>query len=341
MRELNFIEPGKLEWREADDPRIAGDGEAIVRPLALATCDLDAIMVRGAVPLQGPFAFGHECVGEVTDVGGSVSSVSPGDLVSIPFQVSCGECDRCRAGHTGNCASVPRLSMYGMPFGERSFGGFASDAVSVPYAEAMLVPVPDGIEPAAVASLSDNIPDAWRTVGPPLEDAPGSPVLVCMGAGSIALYAVALAQALGAERVDVAGGREADRELAAKLGANLLNEEFPERISGGYPITVDASGKQDGSGLACALRSTEPEGLCTSIGIYYSPDISLPLLEIYTKGITFKTGRVHSRPAMPAILDLVREGRFDPAPMTMQTVDWDDAAEALSELRVKTVVTRV
>jgi alcohol dehydrogenase len=338
MRELNFVEKGKLEWHEADEPRLEGDGEAIVRPVALATCDLDAMIVRGRAPVKGPFAFGHECVAEVTEVGDGVSSVRPGELVSVPFQISCGECGRCRAGQTGNCDSVPRLSMYGLPMGEQSFGGFASDAVRVPFADSMLVAIPDGVEPASVASLSDNIPDGWRTVAPPLEAAPGSPVLVCMGAGSIALYSVAIALALGAERVDVVGGRDRDRELASELGANLLDDSFPER-AGHYPITVDASGEQDGSGLACALRSTDPEGVCTSIGIYFQPT-ELPLLEMFTKGITFKTGRCHARPAMPAILDLVREGKFDPAPMTEQTVAWDDAAEALSELRSKTVVAR-
>jgi alcohol dehydrogenase len=340
VRELNYVEANKLEWRDADDPVIGGDAEAVVRPVAVATCDLDALMVRGILPLEAPFAFGHECVAEVAEVGDGVSSVSAGDLVSVPFQISCGECATCRAGHTGNCDAVPRMSTYGMPFGEQRFGGFLSDAVSVPYADAMLVPVPEGIEPATVASLSDNIPDAWRTVGPPLEEAPDAPVLICMGAGSIATYATALALALGAERVDVVGGREADRELAAKLGANVLDEGFPEKVRPGYPITVDASGEQDGSGLRCALRSTDPEGLCTSIGIYYDPNISLPLFEVYTKGITFKTGRVHARPVMPGVLELIRGGRFDPAPMTMQTVDWDDAAETLSQLKVKTVVTR-
>ena len=59
----------------------------------------------------------------------------------------------------------------------------------------MLLAVPDGIEPARIASLSDNIPDAWRTVGPQLEAEPGAAVLICAGAGSIALYAAALAVA--------------------------------------------------------------------------------------------------------------------------------------------------
>jgi alcohol dehydrogenase len=261
-------------------------------------------------------------------------------VVSVPFQISCGECARCRDGHTGNCERVPRLSSYGMPFGSQRFGGFLADAAHVPFADAMLVPIPEGIRPEAVASLSDNIPDAWRTVGPPLEANPGAPVLVTMGAGSIALYAVAMAKALGAERVDVVGGRESDRELAASLGANVMDEGFPDKVRPGYPITVDASAQQEGKGLVCALRSTAPEGICTSIGIYYSPDISLPLMEVYSKGITFKTGRVHSRPVMPKVLDLIREGSFDPAPMTMQTVAWDDAQAALSQLKVKTVVTR-
>jgi alcohol dehydrogenase len=226
--------------------------------------------------------------------------------------------------------------MYGLPVGPQTYGGFASDSVNVPYADAMLVPIPDGVNPTAVASLSDNIPDAWRTVAPPLQATPGSPVLIAMGAGSIALYSAAIALALGAERVDVVGGRERDRELAEKLGANVLDEEFPDRV-GFYPITVDASADPDG--ISCALRSTDADGICTSIGIYFQPT-PLPLLEMFTQGITFVTGRPHVRTLMPDVLELVRQGKFDPDPMTANKIPWDDAAEALSELRAKTVVTR-
>jgi alcohol dehydrogenase len=337
MRQLNFVEKGKLEWRDAPDAKLEGDGQALVRPLALATCDIDVAFVQGIAPAAGPFPFGHECVGEVTEVGDSVESVKPGDLVSVPFQISCGECEACRAGRTGNCDSVPRLSMYGLPAGPQTYGGFASDAVNVPYADAMLVPIPDGVEPSAVASLSDNIPDAWRTVAPPLEAAPGSPVLIAMGAGSIALYSIAIALALGAERVDVVGGRPRDRELAEKLGANVLDEGFPDR-AGFYPITVDASANP--AGISCALRSTDADGICTSIGIYFEPT-PLPLLDMFTQGITFVTGRPHVRMLMPDVLELVRQGKFDPDPMTVNKVDWDEAAEALSDLRAKTVVTRI
>jgi threonine dehydrogenase-like Zn-dependent dehydrogenase len=336
MRELNFIEAGKLDWLEADEPRLEGDGEALVRPVAVATCDLDKLIVRGLAPAEGPFPFGHEGVAEVVEVGDGVTGFAPGDLVSVPFQVACGECATCRRGHTGNCERVDRLSMYGLPMG-RNWGGFLSDAVRVPFADAMLVSVPDGIEPEAIASLSDNIPDGWRTVGPQLAERPGSAVLICASGAAITLYATSIALALGAERVDLVGGNSYIRDRAEVLGANLLDADFPDEL-GSYPIVVDASADVDG--LACALRSTEPEGICTSIGIYFSETTPVPLFSMFTKGIRFHTGRAHARPAMEPILDLIRAGSFKPELITGETATWEDAPEAVAGHRSKLVISR-
>jgi threonine dehydrogenase-like Zn-dependent dehydrogenase len=336
MKQLTFVRPSELEWREVPEPKLRDDVEALARPVAVATCDLDLALVRGAAPAGREFAFGHEGVAEVVEVGDDVGTVAPGMLVSVPFQISCGQCRRCQRGETGNCESVEFLSSYGLPLGP-DYGGLVSDLVRVPFADAMLVPVPEGIEPAAIASLSDNIPDAWRTVGPQLEAEPGSTVLICAGAGSIALYAAAIAVVLGSERVDFAGGRPHERELAERLGANLVDEEFPKRL-GPYPITVDAS--SDKRGLGCALRSTEADGICTSIGIYFEPETPVPLLEMYTNGIRFHTGRVHARPAMEPLLELVRAGALRPELVTRETADWDDAAEAVAAHSGKLVISR-
>src|SRR5580704_12403042 len=146
MQQLNFIEAGKLEWREAPEPRLEADREAIVEPVAVATCDLDTLIVRGAVPLQGPFPFGHEGVARVVEVGDAVKDVVPGDLVSIPFQVSCGSCEQCRRGRSAHCQAVPRLSMYGLgALSGGEFGGFLSDRVRVPFADHMLLALPKGV----------------------------------------------------------------------------------------------------------------------------------------------------------------------------------------------------
>src|SRR5262249_61761554 len=82
------------------------------------------------------------------------------------------------------------------------WGGFLAERVRVPYADAMLVRLDPAIDPAAVASLSDNVADAWRTVGPPLAEAPDAEILIVGGAGrSVPLYAIQLALALGASAV--------------------------------------------------------------------------------------------------------------------------------------------
>ena len=77
-----------------------------------------------------------------------------------------------------------------------------------------------------------------------------------------------------------------------------------------------------------------------SAGIYWGPATPVPLFEMYTKGIVFRTGRVHSRPAIPQVLELIRAGRLAPERVTTAVVPWDDAAEALATPRTKLVVTR-
>jgi threonine dehydrogenase-like Zn-dependent dehydrogenase len=338
MRQLVFLGPGRTEWREAAEPAVAGALEAVVEPVAVATCDLDVAILRGTFrAFSGPFPLGHEGVARVADVGEAVTSVAPGDLVIVPFQISCGTCRACQAGRTGNCGSVALGSMYGYePFGG-SWGGFLADKVRVPYADAMLVPLDPAADPAVVASLSDNVPDAWRTVGPPLARAPGSEVLIVGGAGgSVPLYAIQLAFALGAPGVRYLDQDPDSLALAEALGAQVSEGPIPRKL-GSFAITVDAS--MNAEGLGCALRSTGPDGVCTSIGIYLK-DTAIPLFDMYLNGVSFRTGRGHARPAIPALVELVTSGKFRPELVTSQVTDWEAAQEALSEPPRKLVLTR-
>jgi alcohol dehydrogenase len=343
MRALTYVGPRQLEWREADDPRIAGDGEAIVRHLAVATCDLDALIVGGVSPFPAPFTIGHEGVAEVLEVGDGVRTVRPGDRVLVPFQISCGTCGACAAGRTGNCENVPFSATYGFGFGpdNTKWGGFLADAVRVPYADAMLVPIPDGLAPEVAAGASDNITDAYRTVGPHLAARPGAPVLVCGGAqsGSIGLYAVAHAVALGAEDVLYVDPDPGRRAIAEGYGARTL-AHVPEQLDRRFPITVDAAATT--AALALALGSLERDGVCTSTAIYFDPNMvpAFPLLQMYVMVARFETGRIHARRDAPAVLDLLAEGALDVAPVTTKVVSFDDAAEALVEDYTKLVFTR-
>jgi len=339
MRQLTYVGDQHFEWHDVPEPSLEGDDDALVRPIAVATCDLDTGIVQGIAPLPGPFAFGHEFVADVVATAGSVTSVKPGDRVIVAFQISCGRCDRCRRGLTGSCSMVPALSSFGLAPLSREWGGALSDLVRVPYADAMTVPVPAGMDPVAIASVGDNVPDGWRAVAAPLREHPRDPVLVIggAGAGSVGLYAVAAAVALGSEQVDYVDSDPARLRVAEQLGASIIDGRIQRRY-GPYPITVNHAAGQDG--LAAALRSTEPGGICTSTSIYFEAETPIPLLEMYGTGVTFKTGRVNARALMPEVLEAVGSGRIHPEQITAAVVSWESAAEALAAHTHKTVITR-
>jgi alcohol dehydrogenase len=52
---------------------------------------------------------------EWREVGDGVSGLHPDQRVIVPFQISCGHCERCARGLTGSCKSVPFLSAFGLP----------------------------------------------------------------------------------------------------------------------------------------------------------------------------------------------------------------------------------
>ena len=113
--------------------------------------------------------------------------------------------------------------------------------------------------PEAIASTGDNLPDAWRTVAPQLQQMPGAEVLVIGGGTpSIALYAVQIARALGASRVVYRDADPHRLELAETLGAEVA-AGLPPRPSETFPVTVDCSRSREGGLFSCA---TSAEGGC-------------------------------------------------------------------------------
>lgn len=338
MQQLVLTDRREIRWIEVPEPGLLDARDALVRPLAVALCDIDQQFVCGDMPAGGQVALGHEFVAEIVETGEAVTSVEMGDRVIVPFQISCGECPLCRLGATGNCQAVPPLSMFGFASAlGGDWGGALSDLVRVPFADHMVVRVPAGIEPVAVASVSDNLPDAWRTIAPQLERAPRAEVLVIGGGRSIALYAVQIALALGASRVVYRDSDPHRLELAETFGAEVA-EGLPKRPSERFPVTVDSSFSEEG--LAFALRSTEPDGHCTHTGVLRGPETPLPLYEMYTTGVHFHVGRPMARAVIPHVLNLIEAGRIVPELVTSRVASWDEAAEAAGTPETKLVIVR-
>lgn len=330
MRELIFLKPGALEWQDRPDPVLKHPEDALVRPISATLCDLDRLIIRGEAPFKGPFAIGHEAVAEVVAVGSGATGLYPGQHVVVSWHISCGHCHRCYRNLPNTCASHPPGAMYGLPVGGE-WGGLFSSLIRVPFASFALTPLPPGIPTTHLASLSDNLPFGYELTVPHLAAQPGAPVLILGGCGSIALYAAAYAVASGASRVDYVDTDRHRLEIATKLGATAI-EGPPRRSHGAYPIVVDASA--DSASLLSAIRSTEPEGICSSVGGHFA-DVALPLMEMYARGIHFYTGRGRGKPNVAAALNFVTAGRVRPDLITSEVAAIDDAPRVLAEPTMK------
>jgi threonine dehydrogenase-like Zn-dependent dehydrogenase len=200
---------------------------------------------------------------------------------------------------------VPRRATCGLaPIAGLDGGGFLSDRVRIPFAVALLVAVPPAVDVAALASASDNLADGWHPVGPYARELaeldPADRRVLVLGGLSIGLsigrYAAAAAVALGveADHVDTDPERLA---IAEQLGATP-SDWHPDGsvLKPGYPVTVNTSPAL--AALHIGLRSTWPGGACTDTGIFFGNLTPLPLLQMYTTGVRFVTGRVMARAAL-------------------------------------------
>ena len=331
MRALVLRPGGRLEFRSVPAPPPPGPLGAVVHPIAIATCDLDSALCNGHTPFAVPLQYGHECVAEVLSVGSAVERVSPGDRVVVPFQISCGTCAACAEGRTANCLAVPPISMYGFGLTGGHWGGAVADELAVPFADGMLVPLPDEVDPVAAASVADNVSDAFRHVGPYA----GAERMVIVGAQrarhafspSVPLYTALIAKALGIGDVLLVDARPEVRAQATALGIEAA-EAKEGRRRGPAPLVADISSTP--KGLALALALTAPDGVCSSSGSLHAAS-RIPTALMYGRNVTLSFARCHARTQIPQVLDLMADGRLSPERVTTAVAGMDDAPAALTE----------
>jgi alcohol dehydrogenase len=348
MRALQVSAGGRLRFTDEPAPPLPGPYGAIVHPIAASTCDLDCPITLGRTLFALPLHLGHECVADVLAVGDRVMSVKPGDRVVVPFQINCGICAACRSGRTGSCTSVPPVSMYGMGLLAGHWGGAFSDELAVPYADAMLVPLPEGLNPVAAASAADNICDAYRHIAPHLprllaED-PDAEVLILAAlsprfefSASVPLYTGLIARAYGARNVCLVDARLPVREQAERLGVEALHPRMLRRRAPAR-LVVDVSVDR----LPLALSKTAADGICSSGGSFHR-GARVPTLAMYVRNVSVHVGRTHARALIPDVLVLMQSRRLDAEPVITTVASIDDAPAVLREHcskgGVKTVLT--
>ena len=96
---------------DVPEPRLHSPTEVKVRTLEVGVCGTDQDILKGhhgAAPKgEDHLILGHECVGEVVEVGAHVQGLRPGDLVVPRVRRPCPHtrCPACRHGHPDFCVT--------------------------------------------------------------------------------------------------------------------------------------------------------------------------------------------------------------------------------------------
>ena len=213
---------------EVPDPTIQEPNDAIIRVTSSGLCGSDLHLYEVLTPFmtEGD-VLGHEPMGIVEEVGGSVTGIAPGDRVVIPFQIACGTCFMCEQDLQTQCETT-QVREHGM--GARLFGytklygqvpGGQAEYLRVPQAQYGPVKVPEGPPDDRFVYLSDVLPTAWQAVA--YADVPPGGTLVVLGLGPIGDMSCRIAQHQGAGRVIGVDLVPERLERARRRGVDVLD----------------------------------------------------------------------------------------------------------------------
>jgi 2-desacetyl-2-hydroxyethyl bacteriochlorophyllide A dehydrogenase len=328
MRAVTFQAPGEVQIDEVAEPELLAPDDAIVRVDASGICGSDLHIYHGRVQIEPGFVIGHEFVGEVIAVGDDVIRVSVGDRVLGTYGTACGECFFCKREEFHKCDEA-RVYGHGATLG--SLQGAQAEQVLVPHANLTLRRVPQGLSDDVALFAGDVMGTGFHAIDSrPLVE--GETVAI-LGMGPVGLCAVQAAKAAGASEIVAIDTVEDRLKMAESFGATPvhLTEQEPRAEvkklteGRGVDLAVEAVGHPDA--LDLALRLARKAGTVSVTGVY-AERTEVHMGVLWIKALTLTSGHANVIKHLDRVLELLTEGKLDPAPLVTHHMKLDEAADA-------------
>ena len=281
--------PG-LTLKRVPVPRELGPHDVLVKVKRASICGTDVHIYNwdawSQERIRPPQIDGHEFTGEVVSIGGDVSTVKVGDSVVSETHIPCQKCLQCRTGKMHICKNMQILGVHR--------DGVFAEYVRVP--EVVLWKVDPSI-PLEYASIMEPFGNAIHTAL--VTDLTGKNVLIT-GAGPIGAMAVAVAKVSGAAQVIVSEIKEFRKELARKMGADVIidptKEDLTKKVKAmtednGADVLLEMSGNT--TAFKQGLDSLTNGAVVSLLGVFPG-ELSFDINGLFTfKGLTMYgiTGR--------------------------------------------------
>ncbi len=326
MLAYTYIEQGKFELTEKSKPVILDERDAIVKVTLASICTSDLHIKHGSVPRAVPgITVGHEMVGVVEEVGSAVTTVKPGDRVTVNVETFCGECFFCKHGWVNNCTDKNG----GWALGCRIDGGQA-EYVRVPYADQGLDKIPDSVTDMQALLVGDVLATGYWAAQ--ISEIKNEDTVLIIGAGPTGLCTLQCVRLMNPKRIIVC---DIDENRLA-----FVNKHYPEVLTtnsenlkefvlshsdhGGADVVLEVAGSE--STFRMAWDCARPNAIVTVVALYDGPQ-TLPLPDMYGKNLIFKTGGVDGCNCKET-LELIAKGKIDTTPLITHTYPLKDIAKA-------------
>lgn len=332
MRANVFQGVDQFGIREVERPR-AGQGEAVIRVTLTTICGTDLHIVRGEYPVKPGLVIGHEPVGVIEEIGPGVSGYAIGDRVLVGAVTPCGQCHACLSGHQAQCGHGSGYeAIGGWRFGN-TINGAQAEYLRVPYAQANLAKIPDGLTDEQVVLLADIASTGFsgaESGGVRIGDA-----VAVFAQGPIGLCAAVGARLMGASLIIGIDGDEARLQMAKRLGVDVVLDyrevdvvaEVKRLTGGGADVTIEALGVQET--FENALRCLRPGGTLSSLGVY-SGKLQVPY-EAFAAGIgdhrIVTTLCPGGKERMRRLMEVIKQKRVDLTPLITHRFSLDEVRE--------------
>ncbi len=332
MKALVYKGPGQKSWEDVPNPVIQRPTDVIVKMIATTICGTDLHILKGDVPeVQAGRILGHEGIGEITEVGASVTQLSVGDRVILSCVSSCGRCSNCRQGLYSHCLDPEGQAGIGWILGYM-IDGTQAEYVRVPFAENSVYPMPETLSDAEGILLSDILPTGFE-IGVEYGHVRPGDVVAVIGSGPVGLAAVTTARLYGPSKIIAIDLDDARLKRASDFGAsdavNSGDADWKEQIlaltdGAGVDVAIEAVGIP--ATFTMATQIVRPGGHVANIGVH-GKSVDLALNELWIRNIDISMGLVNTN-TLGMLLKLVTEGRLPVEAFVTHEYSFDQILQA-------------